>query len=140
MTILTNILHSVLSATPCMDVKNISKLIQDMMYLKVVEEHYNTDQLKCVECFDFDQKYSYYQAWYENGNRQSKCTCKDGVPYGLYQSWYEDGTLQLQCNFDHDNKLHGPYKRWYENGVLAIEATYYESALVTYKEYHIQRV
>jgi antitoxin component YwqK of YwqJK toxin-antitoxin module len=129
------IIESVLEQFPAMDVPNIAKLIQDMMYWKVVEEYYDTGHLKSIRCFTTKEE-SYYQAWYENGNRSLRCTSKEHVPYGLYQTWYEDGTCELECTFDNDNKLHGPYKRWYENGVLAIEAEFYDSAAISYIEYN----
>jgi len=64
-----------------------------------------------------------YISWYENGQKESEETYKDGKANGLRTTWYENGLKKLEEN-QVNGTLNGPFIEWYENGKKASEGTY----------------
>lgn len=83
-------LLNILNKYPLMDVTNIYKIIEDMIY-KDVEEYYKDRTLKCKYTLRFGLREGDYKLWYENGQKRVECYCINDRLDGLYQRWYENG-------------------------------------------------
>ena len=65
---------------------------------------------------------------WENGQKQSEATYKDGKQDGLYVMWYENGQKLDEGNF-RDGKRDGLLVFWYENGQKMRELNYKDGKL-----------
>jgi uncharacterized protein len=61
--------------------------------------------------------------WYENGQKISEYTNKNGEPEGKYIGWYENGTVKYEGQFSKGQKT-GVWKTYAENGTLEKEETF----------------
>ncbi len=64
-----------------------------------------------------------YYKWYDNGQKMTECTFKNGDNHGLYQRWYKHGQKAEEGTYK-NGKMHGFYKKWYWNGQKMEEFTY----------------
>lgn len=62
-------------------------------------------------------------SWYENGQKESECFCKDGIPEGLSSTWYENGQKKSEDRFV-AGVPEGISTEWYENGQKKSEKSY----------------
>ena len=63
-----------------------------------------------------DKPYSGEAVWYyEDGQKWTEGTYKDGKLHGLLTVWYENGQKQREGN-SKDGELDGKWTVWYENG------------------------
>ncbi len=62
-----------------------------------------------------------FTIWHENGQKMLEGTFKDG--YGALHEFYENGKMKTQKSYDHVEK-DGLWTRWYENGQKESEGTY----------------
>lgn len=58
-----------------------------------------------------------HEAYYENGQIQTRANYKDGREDGLYESYYENGQLRVKIAFK-DGKRDGLAEWYYENGQI----------------------
>ena len=73
---------------------------------------------------DSDKLYSGESVWYyEDGQKKSEITYKNGKQDGLYTAWYENGQQASEVTYK-DGKWDGKWTLWYENGQKSGEATY----------------
>jgi antitoxin component YwqK of YwqJK toxin-antitoxin module len=66
---------------------------------------------------------------YENGQKKSEGTYKDGKEDGLHTSWYNNGQKHIEETYK-DGKQDGLYTKWYENGQKKSEMTYKNNMMV----------
>jgi antitoxin component YwqK of YwqJK toxin-antitoxin module len=64
-----------------------------------------------------------YREYFENGNINKKCMCKDDKINGKNKEYYENGKLKIDSNYK-DGKIDGEYKLYYENGKLEMDSNY----------------
>ena len=69
---------------------------------------------------------------YENGQKMSEGTMKDGKPDGLLTSWYENGKKELEATVK-DGELDGLLTSWYENGKMKIKGTLKDDEFISSK-------
>ena len=48
-----------------------------------------------------------YTKYYENGNKETGCSYKNGKLHGLKQQWYENGKLSAKAEYENGNFLEG---------------------------------
>ena len=65
---------------------------------------------------------------YENGQKKSEGTFKDGKVNGLYTGWHENGQKYVEGTYKDDNK-DGLWTEWYKNGQKNTEETYKDGKL-----------
>ena len=71
-----------------------------------------------------------YIGWYENGQKKSESTYRNGKQVGLIVERYENGQKKTEENYK-DGKLDGLSTEWYENGQKDSASTYkYEYSMV----------
>ena len=70
--------------------------------------------------------------YYENGQKESELTFKDGKEDGLSTQWYENGQKKDEETFK-DGKEDGLNTRWYENGQKSFEGTYKNGKFISGK-------
>ena len=58
--------------------------------------------------------------YYENGQKESEGSYKDGKEDGLHKYWHENGQMSAEENWN-DGKLEGKVFSWYENGQMSAE-------------------
>jgi len=63
-----------------------------------------------------------YTYWYDNGQKSSEGTYKDGKEDGLWTGWYDNGQKEIEGTFK-DGKPDGLSTLWYENGQKRQEGT-----------------
>ena len=59
--------------------------------------------------------------YYENGQKESEGSYKDGKEDGLHKYWHENGQMSAEENWKDDNK-NGKLTTWYENGQIESES------------------
>ena len=67
---------------------------------------------------------------YENGQKRSEATHKDGKLEGLTTVWHENGQKKQELTFK-DGKLEGLATKWHKNGKKSSEATFRDGKLVS---------
>ena len=78
-----------------------------------------------------EKEHGLSEAWYENGQQESKENYVDGKEHGLREWWYpknEGGQLWVKVNFV-DGKRNGLYEMWYENGQPSLKKNYVDGKL-----------
>ncbi len=77
--------------------------------------------------------YSGEAVWYyEDGQKWTEGTYKDGKLHGLLTVWYENGQKEKEGTYK-DGKLHGLLTGWHENGQKSLEGTYKDGELISSK-------
>jgi len=77
--------------------------------------------------------------YYENGQKRSEVTYKDGKEDGKWTRWHENGQKSGEGTYkSYENKyqlseLDGLYTNWYENGQKRREETYKDGELISEK-------
>ncbi len=61
--------------------------------------------------------------WYENGQKMSEYTHKNGEPDGKYMGWHENGKVKYEGQFSNGQKT-GVWKTYTEDGTLEKEETF----------------
>ena len=67
--------------------------------------------------------------WHENGQKKRETTYKDGKEDGKGTWWYENGQKELEYNYK-DGDRDGKYTSWHKNGQKAWERTYKDGELI----------
>ena len=62
-------------------------------------------------------------ALYNNGEKKSEGTLKDGEPDGVWTYWHENGQKESEGTYK-NGKEDGKWTRWYENGQKRVEKNY----------------
>ena len=105
------------------------------------EEIIKTIDAKKISC----SNYTYFETnsevpytgkiveYYENGQKKSVISVKDGKEHGLKTAWHENGQKRLEQNWK-DGKWHGLWGLWFENGEIVLER-YYENGKEVSKPY-----
>jgi len=60
---------------------------------------------------------------YDNGERSSERSYKDGKDHGPFITWYKNGEMKSEYS-TYDGVIDGKYTRWYENGQIKEKTTY----------------
>ena len=71
---------------------------------------------------------------YENGQKRSEGTLKDGKADGKFTWWYENGQKMLEGTYK-EGKLVGKQTAWYENGQKSSERTWKDGNLIVVTEW-----
>ena len=69
---------------------------------------------------------------YEDGEKKSEGTIKEGKWDGLWTGWYENGQKEREGTYK-DGELDGKWTRWHENGQKRGEATFKDGSLISVK-------
>ena len=75
------------------------------------------------------------KGWYENGQKQSEVTFKDGKINGLVTYWYENGEKKSEGTY-RNGKKDGLFTWWYGNGKKEYEGTYKDGKKISVKEWN----
>ena len=95
--------------------KHLGNEVIKKLFKNCEVEFYEDGQLKSVEnnYEDGERKWDFTE-WYDNGQKQSKTTMKDGKLDGVWDLWYENGQKK------HEGKYKGgetiSEKSWNEDG------------------------
>ena len=73
--------------------------------------------------------------WYENGQKKSEVTFKDGKINGLVTYWYENGEKKSEGTYK-NGKKDGLFTWWYGNGKKEYEGTYKNGKKFSVKEWN----
>ena len=71
-----------------------------------------------------------YTEWYENGQKRSEETWKDGKLNGKTTIWYENGQKEEEGTYK-DGIPDGKRTTWYENGQKRSEGTFKDGDLIS---------
>ena len=119
----------------CELLKNTYEVIKnddDVIYSQVIEydtkktniRFYNNGQIDIMGMLDIDGKrVGIYTSWYENGQKMSECSYKDGELHGLLTEWYRNGQKEFEGTWK-DGGLDGLVTKWDHNGRKRREETY----------------
>ncbi len=72
--------------------------------------------------------------WYDNGQKKSDLTYKDGRFDGTLKWWYEDGQIQGIIHYK-NNRKDGSMEGWYSNGQKREEVLYKEGNLISERKW-----
>ena len=64
-----------------------------------------------------------HTSWYENGQKESEGTYKNGTPDGKRTWWYENGQKDREATFK-NGELDGKWTDWREDGQKKSEGTF----------------
>jgi antitoxin component YwqK of YwqJK toxin-antitoxin module len=73
--------------------------------------------------------------FYEDGQKQSEVTFKDGKINGLVTYWYENGEKKSEGTYK-NGKKDGLFTWWYVNGKKEYEGTYKNGRKISVKEWN----
>ena len=114
-------------------------LIISLLLLSVgfCQQEYNSNNLNEIDgvfyTTDMNEPYSGpVYSLYENGNKESEWTLKDGKLDGLYTLWYKSGRKWLQNTYK-DGKLDGLSIYWDRKELLDTKRTYKDGELISQK-------
>ena len=72
---------------------------------------------------------------YENGQKQSEVTFKNGKINGLVTYWYENGEKKYEGTYK-NGKKDGLFTWWYANGKKEYEGTYKNGKKISVREWN----
>jgi antitoxin component YwqK of YwqJK toxin-antitoxin module len=75
------------------------------------------------------------ERYFENGQKESKETFKDGKRDGLGTWWYENGQKFSEGTYK-DGSSDGLWNYWYENGEREMERTYKDGEMISSKRWN----
>ena len=114
-------------------------LIISLLLLSVgfCQQEYNSNNLNEIDGVfytkDMNEPYSgIVFSLYENGNKESEWTLKNGKLDGLYTLWYKSGRKWLQNTYK-DGKLDGLSIYWDRKELLDTKRTYKNGELISQK-------
>ena len=84
---------------------------------------YENGQKKSEGTFKDGKKNGKVTLWYENGQMEKQSTYKDGKYDGTVTVWFKNGQKQYEGTFK-DGKENGKVTLWNENGQKQLESTY----------------
>ena len=74
-------------------------------------------------------------SWYENGQKKSEGTYKDGKEDGLQTDWYRNGEKKSEGTYK-DGKEDGLWTWWYENGQKELEKIFKDGELISEEQWN----
>ena len=95
----------------------------------VLEEFYETGQLKIKYNFSDGKKNGIQKQWYLNGQLKSLYNYDNSKLSGVQKKWHENGSLKAEWHYEND-KLHGITKEWYSNGNIKFSKKYEDGILI----------
>jgi antitoxin component YwqK of YwqJK toxin-antitoxin module len=95
-------------------------------------EWYENGQKKSEGTFKDGKGDGLYTSWYENGQKKLEIQKKNGDYDGLVTSWYENGQKKSEGTYK-DSKRYGLFQSWYENGQKSSERTFKDGELISEK-------
>ena len=98
-------------------------------------EYYNNGQKRSKGTYKDGEFVGKWTWWYENGQKKYEENYKDGKQDGLWTSWHENGQKWSEGTFK-DGKQDGKWTEWYENGQKGWEGTYKDGELISEKKWN----